>query len=496
MFRRKPCEEAVCILNYVNNQMDGKGQNIQEPDPKYPIHKRMVETFRKMFDNQKLLSNTARETLDIAVSLSEFDVIMKHSSNKLIQFSEDIASLSESNLAIVEETTASMTQVNSTITDVSLSLNGLSEESNDLVNNNENSIKDLENVIRLKEDVIKNAEEMKVEVNQLIELSHKIEDIVISVSQIADQTNLLALNASIEAARAGESGRGFAVVADEIKKLAESTKLNLDGMNAFVSDIRESASKGKESMENTLHSTIEMSTRIDDVNTTIIDNVGKLNSSIEGINTITIAINQIRISTDEINAAMEASGKDAEELSAMTRIIHDSSVESKEIASRFSQEDERLALVNKTTIEALKNTSNSFKNTDVILILEQAKESHIKWLEKLRFMVENNEVLPLQTNDHKCKFGHYYHSMEILYPTITNDWVSIDKSHHLLHKTGEEVILYIQQNNMEYAKESYKKCEDYGKEVVELLNKVRIGVEEASNNNIEIFQTELIGAQN
>lgn len=79
----------------------------------------------------------------------------------------------------------------------------------------------------------------------------KIDEIMLSIDEIARQTNLLSLNASIEAARAGAAGKGFAVVADEINTLSVACAQASGKTSQLVKESKEAVEIGRNLMMET-----------------------------------------------------------------------------------------------------------------------------------------------------------------------------------------------------------------------------------------------------
>lgn len=472
IFKRKPCFEAECIIKHVDGIMNGEHTG-EEPCVDYPIHKELLVLFNKLFESEKQMASSGKEILNATTELSSLDVSMGFIAERLISFSEEMANLSESNVAIVEQTNASMTQVNSTVAEAADTLNELSSSSEELVKSNNEGLNQLLTVADLKEEVLRDANTMKSQIEQLVQMTESINEIVKGVNAIADQTNLLALNASIEAARAGEHGKGFAVVAEEIRKLSDDTKTNLQGMNSFVENIKIVANDGEQSMERTIESTDKMSEQIDNVVDTIRGNVNMLEGTIDNIKNINNSMSGITMATDEIHTAMDSSSVDAEKLSGMTIEIHEDALISKKYSETISLIDQKLSKATKDMMHKLSGGKNDLADSEILEIIDNAINAHEKWMDELEKIVQTMEVSPLQVDPRRCSFGHFYHSINMTNPRIKEIWYSGDNIHKGLHETGDRALNHVKSGDKKAANSELVNARNISNEMQGIFNKIK-----------------------
>lgn len=484
-FKNAPCNEADEIMSYVDNYL--KGKLTKKPIIKYPRHIRLMKCFERLFTGEEKMAKSAKKIIQVGASISNFDIEMKHIAGMLVNFAEEMTELSQSNLAIIEETTASMNTVNETTSVVVKTLNEVSSFSEELVKSNVEGLSQMEEISHIKEDVLLNANEMSKKIDYLVEMANKISYIVGTVEDIADKTNLLALNASIEAARAGEHGKGFAVVAQEIRKLADDTKVNLDGMKSVMTNIHMAASDGKTSVDNTITETDKMSDKIDRVKVTIEKNVTLLDTTVNDIKVLNDSMKGISISVDEINKAMEMSSIDAERLSSMTEEVRKGAMESSEQGIKVAEIDGQLSKIVKELFAHLKNTSNSITNEEFINYIEKAKESHKVWLENLKRVVEERRLLPLQLDGNKCAFGHFYDAINADHPRISKQWNELGKIHLNFHSCGKRVIEDIRVKNYDDLYKDYKNAEELSILIFKLLDEISMEVKNLQTAGEQIF---------
>ena len=393
-------------------------------------------------------------------------------SNQLTDFASQMATVSESNLAIVEQTTANMKEVNRAVASTSETLNSLSNQSELLASKNDESISLLKELKSYKDTVIYDDKIMIDKIEHLIELVEEVKNIVNSVHSIAEATNLLALNAAIEAARAGENGRGFAVVAQEIRKLADDTKQELNGMMEFVNSIHIAAEESKISLNNTINSSTQMSEKIEAVSNTVTQNVDLLNNVIKDVAIINKSMQGIKVAATEINHSMETSKQDAEKLSIMTQSIHEDAIESVEFAGQISQIDNRLSDILNMMFDSLEGGIHAITKEEILNVLEKAIQAHTKWLGVLKSSVDEMRIYPLQTNANKCAFGHFYNAIHMNYTEIINDWQQIGEIHHEFHLMGDKVMEAIKKEQRTEAQDLYNKADMLSKKIINLIESV------------------------
>lgn len=475
-FKKKtPCDEAVCILQNVEDRLQGKANVLDSLKVEYPIHKRMLTQFEKLLNSEEKMSSSCKRMLSTVSSLSEFDVRMTHSAYELSQFAKQMALLSESNLAVVEEITASMNDVNDTVEQTSQKMQKLSNSSHVLIKKNDESMTQISELVELKEHVVEDTQKMSHQIEELTTMAEHISEIVNGVAAIAEQTNLLALNASIEAARAGEMGRGFAVVAAEIRKLADSTKENLQNMRGFVTNIQVAAQGGKESLHNTLGSTSLMNEKLDTISGTINENVAMLKHTVAEVNDISQLMVQVKESAQQVNQAMTMSAADAEKLHGMTQDIHRDAIESKENAKHISKIDTELSEVVREMVAALNGGIHSISNQDLLANLNKAKEAHGNWVKNLKRIVEEMKTYPIQTDSKRCAFGHFYHAITMDNPDVKKEWASIDEIHDQFHKIGDKVVEAVRISDKIAATNYLQDAERLSKQIFEKIdNTIRI----------------------
>jgi len=146
-------------------------------------------------------------------------------------------------------------------------------------------------------------------IENIKEVSRKINDIIDMINDLAEQTNLLSMNASIEAAHAGNSGRGFAVVAGEIKKLAASSSQQATGVISHVKEINSSIDAGVAVNREVLDIFKEITEKMTLTSQTMSEVSSRLEEQREASNTISESLNSLREQSRGIKNEVDAEGE-------------------------------------------------------------------------------------------------------------------------------------------------------------------------------------------
>ena len=214
--------------------------------------------------------------------------------------------------------------------------------------------KELKNSTEIQNELIV---ETASEVKSLSEAVVNIDEIIVSISDIADQTSLLSLNASIEAARAGEAGKGFAVVAEEVAELAKQSQNSTKEIAMILNDIKEKADKTTELMDS-INKGMKLQSATVEETLKIFEDITKADGKIsENIESFNIIIQFVKQFSDELLKLIESLASSSEESAAVAEEVTASSLNQIEAVAKVKDAGDNILNI----INDLKNNIEKFR---------------------------------------------------------------------------------------------------------------------------------------
>jgi methyl-accepting chemotaxis protein len=168
--------------------------------------------------------------------------------------------------------------------------------------------------------------------DQILDASKKIADIIGVIDGIAFQTNILALNAAVEAARAGEQGRGFAVVATEVRNLAHRSAAAAKEIKGLIADSANKVAEGSNRVDEAGHTMVGVVLSVQKVSNLIAEIAAASQEQSSKIGQVSSAVKQMDTVVQQ-NASL------VEEAAAATESMKEQAGTLLELMSRFRLEE-------------------------------------------------------------------------------------------------------------------------------------------------------------
>lgn len=445
------------------------------------VHKRLMEG-RGQFEQ------VMTGTLGASMSMSALDLQVVHTVGKLKKVSGELTGSMHNITGVTAGTTEIAGEVTNAHEELNATISEVAETSTAILGKIDSSQKELENIRQISNQTITHSNEMKEDMEKLTEIINHMNEVIAAINAISSQTNLLALNASIEAARAGEAGRGFAVVAEQIRQLADETKQLTDNMGGFVGSIRTASEKSSQSVETTVSSMESIRTALETVWESNQENRTGMVQINDSIDSIAATSEEICSSFHEVEKQIQSIDTECSRIRDESELVCAISEKLEEIIAPVEQLEGQL---DKMAREMGRMSEDAFYMPDNQMFtnfVNAAVTAHQRWLDTLHTVLTTKEEVPLQTDDTKCGFGHFYYSVSPKNPEVRSIWDGIGGKHRTFHGMAAKVIDAVKREDMGTAQAEYQKAENLSVELIGEFHKLLSIVEKLDREQVRVFE--------
>jgi uncharacterized phage infection (PIP) family protein YhgE len=229
-------------------------------------------------------------------------------------------------------------------------------------------------------------------------------------------------------------------VAEEIRKLSDTTKSLLKSMDELLEEVNTGSAKSKDSVDLNTRLIKKTSDSMIAMSEVVISNAKSIDTITQKLENISAFTEQLHASLEEVSAGMSTISEDAEMASSIANDIDLLGDEILNIAIGIEDIETQVDTLTKQGGNLAADPLYGLSNTDFASSIKSAIEAHINWIKNLKDMVNKKISQPLQIDDHKCGFGHFYYSVTPKSDKILPLWQEVEEHHSELHKKGEIAI--------------------------------------------------------
>lgn len=439
----------------------------------YSKNPEIGDIYRRLLKGRTQFEEVLEKNIQAVMQISSLDLMLEHHTKNMVSLANNVADSAEVIYDASSETTHAANLVNEQQEKLTETILQAAEETSDVYSKIITGQSELTAIRELSAQTIQISQEMQKDMAELFDVINRMNEVIAGINSISNQTNLLALNASIEAARAGEAGRGFAVVAEEIRQLAEETQKLTGNMGGFVEGIRNASEQSAKSAKNTVESLGSMTEKIGtvwEINEQNLENISKVNDSISSLAGVS---EEISSSTGEMEHQLSNIQEQCEQLKDDSENMRDVSGTLQEAIKPICNVEKVLDATAKEMGQMSEDAFFRLESQEFAKYLGNAITAHQTWLANLKNMVAERNALPIQLDDTKCGFGHFYNAIAPKNQEVLVIWKALAAKHKKFHGYGSQVVQALFDEDYGKAEQIYREAETYSRELIADLQKMK-----------------------